>query len=134
MLHSVHKKITDSWIKNLNILKVPHSEKDYLKLSIFLDDLIDESEGKENHKLSALIDTIGILMENYEEENYKIPDTEPNQVLKFLLEANNLSQKDLLEVGSQGVVSELLNGKRKLNVRQIKLLSLKFHISADALI
>jgi HTH-type transcriptional regulator / antitoxin HigA len=42
---------------------------------------------------------------------------------------HNLKQSDLSEVGSQGVISEILSGKRKLNLRQIKLLSKHFNVS-----
>ena len=38
-------------------------------------------------------------------------------VLKYLMEEHHLNQNDLPEIGSQGVVSEILNGKRKLNVK-----------------
>jgi HTH-type transcriptional regulator/antitoxin HigA len=42
---------------------------------------------------------------------------------------NNLKQSDLPEIGSQGVISEILSGKRHFNVRQIKLLSKRFNVS-----
>ena len=42
---------------------------------------------------------------------------------------HNLKQEDLSEIGSQGVVSEILNGKRQLNVNQIKKLGERFHVS-----
>ena len=42
---------------------------------------------------------------------------------------HEMNQRDLTEIGSQGVVSEILNGKRELNVRQIKALSKRFHVS-----
>jgi len=45
------------------------------------------------------------------------------------MEEHGLRQSDLAEVGSQGVVSEILNGKRELNVRQIRELAKRFHIS-----
>jgi HTH-type transcriptional regulator/antitoxin HigA len=42
---------------------------------------------------------------------------------------HNLKQSDLPEIGSQGVVSEIIKGKRNLNIRQIKALSARFHVS-----
>jgi HTH-type transcriptional regulator/antitoxin HigA len=45
------------------------------------------------------------------------------------MEEHNLKQSDLSEIGSQGVVSEILNGKRTLNVAQIKALSKRFKVS-----
>jgi HTH-type transcriptional regulator/antitoxin HigA len=45
------------------------------------------------------------------------------------MEQHELNQSDLTEIGSQGVVSEILTGKRELNVRQIRLLSDRFGVS-----
>jgi HTH-type transcriptional regulator/antitoxin HigA len=53
-------------------------------------------------------------------------------MLKFLMQQHGLSQGDLPEVGSQGVVSEILRGKRELNVRQIQALAQRFHLPAGA--
>ncbi len=52
--------------------------------------------------------------------------------LKFLMQEHNLTQSDLPEVGSQGVVSEILRGRRELNTRQIKALSKRFGVSPAA--
>lgn len=43
-------------------------------------------------------------------------------------------RSDLPEIGSQGVVSEILNGKRELNVRQIRALADRFHVSPSVFI
>jgi HTH-type transcriptional regulator/antitoxin HigA len=45
------------------------------------------------------------------------------------MEQHGLRQSDLPEIGSQGVVSEVLAGKRELNVRQIRALSERFGVS-----
>jgi HTH-type transcriptional regulator/antitoxin HigA len=52
-------------------------------------------------------------------------------MLKVLMEEHGLRQGDLPEIGSQGVVSEILRGKRELNVRQIAALSKRFGLPAD---
>lgn len=49
-------------------------------------------------------------------------------------EAHGLHQTDLPEIGGQGVVSELLNGRRELNLRQIKALAARFKISPETFI
>ena len=53
----------------------------------------------------------------------------PLDTLKALMEEHGLKQSDLLELGSQGVVSEILSGKRQLNIRQVKLLAKRFKVS-----
>jgi HTH-type transcriptional regulator/antitoxin HigA len=45
-----------------------------------------------------------------------------------------LKQKDLPELGSQGVVSEILSGKRELNLRQIKALSKRFNVPVSVFV
>jgi HTH-type transcriptional regulator / antitoxin HigA len=50
-------------------------------------------------------------------------------VLRLLMEQHGLKQGDLPDIGSQGVVSELLSGKRELNRNQIARLSERFGVS-----
>ena len=54
--------------------------------------------------------------------------------LRFLMESHNVGQADLSEVASQGVISELLSGKRDLNVRQVRALSERFSVPAQVFI
>jgi HTH-type transcriptional regulator/antitoxin HigA len=70
------------------------------------------------------------LIESYEEEHYPVPDASPLEVLRALMEANNLRQKDLVPIfGSEGIVSEVLHKKRELNKTHIEKLSARFHVS-----
>ena len=55
--------------------------------------------------------------------------SKPEFEIEKLRQEHDLSQSDLSEVGSQGVVSEILSGKRALNVRQIRALAARFHVS-----
>ena len=50
------------------------------------------------------------------------------------MEEHGLKQKDLSELGSQGVVSEILNRKRELNLRQVRALGERFQVSASVFI
>ncbi|EMM71404.1 DNA-binding helix-turn-helix protein [Leptospira weilii str. 2006001855] len=75
------------------------------------------------------METIGNIIESYEFDHFIEIESDPIEILKSLMEEHGLSQKDMKELGSQGVVSEILNGKRELNVRQIKVLSKRFNVS-----
>jgi HTH-type transcriptional regulator / antitoxin HigA len=97
-----------------------------------LNDLIDEVGDNPKHPRYRFIDTLSVLIEAYDEEHHEIPDLSGAELLKFLMEQHGLSQGDLPEIGSQGVVSEVLRGKRELNVRQIRALSERFHLSPEA--
>ncbi len=72
---------------------------------------------------------LGALIECYETQHFPEPVSDQIGVLKFLMDEHGLKQGDLSEIGSQGVVSEILNRKRELNVRQIKTLSSRFNVS-----
>jgi HTH-type transcriptional regulator / antitoxin HigA len=76
------------------------------------------------------IELIGLLIDRYESERYPIPRAEPAEVLRFLLEHNSLSQRDIApELGSESTVSLVLSGKRQLNRDHIARLSRRFHVS-----
>jgi len=81
-----------------------------------------------------LLETLGSLIESYENDHIKIEKSDPIETLKYLMKEHNLNQKDLEIIGSQGVVSEILSGKRALNMRQIKALSEKFQVSPEVFI
>jgi len=123
------KKIAKVWPDIRPIFSVPHNENDYNKLVNLLDDLIDEIGNHENHPLASLMETIGSLIEIYENQHFSEKEGNPVNVLLSLMEEHDLKQSDLSEIGSQGVVSEILSGKRQLNIRQIKILSKRFKVS-----
>ena len=123
------KEIAKVWPDIQPIFSVPHNEKDYNKLVNFLDNLIDEVGEKENHPLASLMETIGSLIETYEAQYMNEIEGNAIDVLNALMEEHGLKQSDLSEIGSQGVISEILSGKRQLNVRQIKILSKLFKVS-----
>ncbi len=117
------------WPDIKNIFSVAHSEKEYHRQVDFLDSLIDEVGEDETHPLSSLIETLGSLVETYETTNLKEPEGTPAEILHYLMREHGLKQGDLPEVGSQGVVSEILNEKRQLNTRQVKVLGKRFGVS-----
>lgn len=123
------EKIAKIWPGIQNIFSVPHNQKEYNRLVNILDGLIDEVGENESHPLASLMETLGSLIESYEAQNFPEIEGSPSVALKTLMEEHDLKQSDLPEIGSQGVISEILSGKRQLNVRQIKLLSKKFKVS-----
>lgn len=106
-----------------------NSEDDYERAIEQMNALIDEVGTNEGHPLYNLLDTLGTLIHAYEEEHMEIPEAHGIDALVFLMEEHGLQQSDLAEIGSQGVVSELLSGKRQLNVRQIQALASRFGVS-----
>ena len=123
------ENIANVWPTIKNVFSVPHTESEYNNLVMLLDNLIDEVEENEKHPLSSLMETIGNLIESYEDNNYQENHGNPIETLSFLMKEHGIKQTELAEVGSQGVVSEVLTGKRHLNIRQIKELSSRFNVS-----
>lgn len=82
---------------------------------------------KDEEKYAEVLIT---LIEAYEEEHHAVPDASPVQVLRALIEANDLRQKDLVSIfGTESIVSEVLRGKRELNKTHIERLSKRFGVS-----
>ncbi|MGB5511137.1 MAG: transcriptional regulator [Woeseiaceae bacterium] len=81
------------------------------------------------------LDVLMLLVEKYEDEQYAIPVSDPIEAIKFLMEQNSLSRKDLEPyIGASGRVSEVLNRKRDLTLVMIKKLHKGLNIPYDCLI
>jgi len=120
--------VQDHWAAIGPVLSI-RTEADYDRAVSVLNELIDEIGTNEQHPLYGFLDTLGTIVAAYEAEHLELPAAGGAEVLAFLMEEHDLRQADLPEVGSQGVVSELLRGKRELNVRQIRALAERFGVS-----
>ena len=116
------------------VVKYPKNVKEFNDLVSQLDELLEIVGDNEKHHLIGLVDAISNIISFYEEQHHKNTSAKGIDALKFLMNAHHLSQADLPEIGSQGVVSEILRGKRLLNVRQIKLLSIRFGVDPSTFI
>jgi HTH-type transcriptional regulator/antitoxin HigA len=126
---SVSKTELQQHWSSIRPLLTIRNERDYDRAVKRLNDLLDEIGTNERHPLYELMDTLGTLLHAYEERHHPLPDSSGADMLRFFMEEHALTQSDLPEVGSQGVVSEVLSGKRDLNVRQIRALAARFHVS-----
>ena len=72
---------------------------------------------------------LGTVIADYERRHHPMPSATGANILQVLMEEHDLRQADLPEIGSQGVVSKVLNGKRELNVRQTRALAERFGVS-----
>jgi HTH-type transcriptional regulator/antitoxin HigA len=104
------------------------SERQHEEYLSVLDKLASkENATKEEEKYAEVLMT---LIEAYEEEHHPIPDASPVEVLRSLMEANDLRQKDMVLIfGSESIVSEVLHKKRSLNKTHIAKLSKRFRVS-----
>jgi HTH-type transcriptional regulator/antitoxin HigA len=114
---------------NIEPMFLIRNEREYDAAVERLNSLLDEVGMDESHPLYGLLDTLGTLIEAYENEHERLPPVSGAKMLQFFMDEHGLRQTDLPEVGSQGVVSEVLSGKRELNVRQIRALARRFDVS-----
>lgn len=122
------KEVEAHWIV-ISPIFVVRNEQEYDSAIDRLNDLIDEVGTNETHPLYDMLDALGAVIHAYEERHYPMPESSGADILRFLMDEHGLKQSDLPEIGSQGVVSETLSGRRDLNVRQIRALAERFHVS-----
>jgi HTH-type transcriptional regulator/antitoxin HigA len=109
-------------------LRPIRNARDYKAAVRVMDELLDAGATDESHALADLAATFGELIADYDAAHFVLPDVSGADALRFLMQQHGLRQSDLPEIGSQGVVSEVLHGKRELNPRQIRALSKRFHV------
>jgi HTH-type transcriptional regulator/antitoxin HigA len=77
----------------------------------------------------ALAEVLTTLIEKFEEEQYALSPAPPSEILRELLRANDLEQKDLAKlVGSKGIASELLAGKRRISRSHAHIFAKRFNV------
>lgn len=99
------------------------------QMSDLLEGLLEEAGSDPNHPALELVEIVGDLIHDYEASHPSMPTATGLDALSFLMEQHGLRQADLPEIGSQGVVSEILSGRRDLNLRQVRALAERFGVS-----
>ncbi len=127
-MKTMTKEIENHWTAISPLLSI-RNEQEYDLAVERLNSLLDEIGTNEQHPLYEFLDTLGTIIHAYEERHHPMPECSGAEMLRFFMEEHGLAQSDLPEIGSQGVVSEILNGKRELNVRQIRALAKRFQVS-----
>lgn len=115
-------------------LRPIRTEDDYSEAVEALNQLLDAGAAGERHPLANLVATLGELIGDYDDQHYPAAEVSGIEMLRFLMREHGLTQSDLPEVGSQGVISEILGGKREMNLRHVKELKSRFGVSADAFV
>jgi HTH-type transcriptional regulator/antitoxin HigA len=108
-------------------------EAQYENMLAAAEALMENYDDRPGNPLGGLIELVAARIRDYEARMHPWPDAStPASRLAFLMEQHGLKQSDLPEVGPQSVVSAVLAGKRKLNLRQAKALAARFGLSLDA--
>ena len=81
------------------------------------------------------LDVLATLIDAYESEHHPIDPPDPIEAIKFRMEQQGLTRKDLEGIlGSRTRIAEVLNRRRSLSINMIRRLHDQLGISAEVLI
>jgi HTH-type transcriptional regulator/antitoxin HigA len=83
-----------------------------------------------------MLETLGILVERYEESEFPLERPTALEAIRFRMDQMDLNQTELARLTGfpKSRISELLNGKRSLTIEMIRILHQKLGIPTDILI
>ena len=128
IMSSIAKNIQHHWAVIRPMLTI-RDEHDYDQAVERLNGLIDEVGTDDGHPLYGLLDTLGTVMQAYEQEHHAMPACRGGDMLQFLMEEHGLTPADLPEIGSEKTVSAILQGQKELEIEQIRALATRFNVS-----
>lgn len=81
------------------------------------------------------LEVLSLIVKAYEKEHHRIESPDPIAAVRFRMEQENLTRKDLEPIlGTRARVSEVLSGRRNLTIGMIRGFKTQLGISADVLI
>ncbi|CCD38207.1 Putative HTH-type transcriptional regulator,YgjM-like [Candidatus Paraburkholderia kirkii UZHbot1] len=107
------------------------NDADYRRMIVVANELADQLEGEEG-PLADLFGVVTDLIEVWESHHPNLPKSEPKDVLRYLLDAHELKQKDLAEIASPTVISDILAGRRAISKSVAKALAERFGTDLSA--
>lgn len=115
---------------------VIETEKENEQALAVVERLMDKGEEHLSPEEDRLVRLLVILIEDFEDKEYPMGElATPIDTLKSLIAEHNLKQNDMVEIfGSQGVVSEVLSGKRGISANHAKRLAKRFNLPVDIFI
>jgi HTH-type transcriptional regulator/antitoxin HigA len=105
------------------------NEDDYTRARATIELLLDEVGDDEQHPLAEVLDYLADRIAAWEDEQVRIPDAEPKEVLRFLMEQHGLKQEDLADCAPQGRISDILSGRRAVSKEVARRLARRFNVS-----
>jgi len=122
-------------LANRVLLKAIETEAEYDRMVAAVGELMDKGEDSLSPEESALLETMAILIQAYDDRHHALPNIAPNEMLCYLMETSGQTTRNLLPVlGTRGRVSEVLSGKRSISKEQAKKLAALFKVSVDLFI
>jgi HTH-type transcriptional regulator/antitoxin HigA len=114
-----------------NPLRVIHSEEEYRRAIATLDRLSDRGNSRTADETEYLL-ALAVFVEKYEEEHHPIPPVSGVDMLRYLIENRQKTQREVAAGAglADSTISEILAGKRKLSVKQVESLARFFKVKA----
>lgn len=125
--------ILRAWMpfKRLVGVTAVRTKTDYARARALVEELLEAVGDDENHPLADVLDYLADQIKAYEDRHARIPQAEPREVLRFLMEQHGLKQSDLSDCAPQSRISDILNGKRPISKNIAKALARRFRVHAD---
>lgn len=133
-MSSLIKTVAEHWEFVSPLLRKPKNEEDYDALVQAVEEILEITGDDESHPLASLVDIISDWIAEWDRTHHPMAEASGEEVLGYLMREHGLTQSDLPGVGTQSVVSEILKGKRKLNLRQVRWLADYFKVPVDVFI
>jgi HTH-type transcriptional regulator/antitoxin HigA len=104
------------------------SEEELAITQNIIDSLLDQERLTTDER--DYLHLLGLVVSEYEEENYPVADIYGVELLKVLMTELNLQPKDLMPIfADETIISDILSGEQPLTIEQIEKLSNFFHVS-----
>ncbi len=111
------------------------TEEENERALAIIDRLMRKDEDALSPEEDRLLRMLAVLVEDFENRAYPMGEPNPAVALRELMREHGLKQNDMLEIfGSQGTVSQVLNGKREISKAQARKLSERFRLPVDIFI
>lgn len=122
-------------LANRIVVKAIETEDEYDHMVAAVEQLMDKGENRLSTEESALLETLAILVQAYDDRHHRLAPVAPNEMLAYLMETSGRTTNDLLPVlGTRGRISEILSGKRSISKEQAKKLASVFKVTVDLFI
>jgi HTH-type transcriptional regulator / antitoxin HigA len=120
--------IVEAWaaLQSKVFIKPIRSEQEYEEMEQLAHSLKNHLQGDTGNPLADLLGVVSDLMAVWDSRQVTLPEAEPREVLRHLLETHGLKQKDLSDIASPTVVSDILAGRRAISKNVAKALAVRF--------
>jgi len=133
-MESTLERAAKNWDMIAPVIDTPSDDNHYDTLLQNIEVAIELNRDRSSKTLLELINSMSTAALGY--ETHASPNLTGNglDALRYLVKLHRVRQNELTEIGSQGVVSEVLNGKRALTLRHIRGLAKRFKVSPSTFI